>query len=61
MMPSRIRNHTNIRNGEMAVECWCQCAVIFVRPEVIWSGKTGTCGRDTCNEKVYRARRAVKA
>jgi len=60
-MPSRIRNHTNTRNGELAVECWCQSAVVFVKPEVIWSGRTGACGRDACSEKVYRARQKVEA
>ena len=50
MMPSRVRCHQNIRNGDLAVECWCRMEVVFVHPNVIWEGKTASCGRAGCKE-----------
>lgn len=52
MMPSRVRSHQNVRNGDLAVECWCRHEVIFVPPSVIRAGRTGTCGRDNCKQPV---------
>lgn len=49
--PSRVRAHEK-PNGDMAVECWCREAIVFVTPSDVREGRTGSCGLPDCRPKV---------
>jgi hypothetical protein len=34
--------------GLLAVECWCHAEIVFVEPEVVRAGRTGSCGSRAC-------------
>jgi hypothetical protein len=34
--------------GELAVECWCRRAVVYVEPGLVRACPTDSCGRDGC-------------
>lgn len=52
-MPSRVRMHTRM-DGTMSVECWCRQAIVYVDPEVVRRGETGSCGATECNPSLCR-------
>lgn len=36
------------RDGRLAVTCWCERAVVHVEADVVWNGRTASCGRPGC-------------
>lgn len=43
----QVASHT-LRTGELAVECWCQDRIVYVMPELVKAGRTGSCGAPGC-------------
>lgn len=39
-----------LRTGELAVTCWCEARIVYVNPEAVQAGRTGSCGLPECNE-----------
>lgn len=44
--------HT-LATGELAVECWCHDRIVYVTPELVQRGLTGSCGAASCKEAIW--------
>ena len=49
--PSRVSAERDAL-GNLAVECWCRLAVVYVPQEKVMACKTESCGATDCKEGV---------
>lgn len=49
-----VSSHT-LATGELAVDCWCRAAIVYVAPEVVRACRTGSCGLPGCDESAVAA------